>query len=150
VTHWSWVTWVMGQELSGSLGSWVTLSDPFPALIGPHSGSFFFLLLSSFFSLSRCRWNVYHCSTHVTLVRICNAGLKYAARGLLKLKHAKNRQLQCGPISNVMAALPNIGGALCQSSVIPFLVPCSKVWLTPAAGVPCSNAANIAEPKTWT
>jgi len=34
VTHGSWVTWVMGQELNGSLGSWVTLSDPFPALIG--------------------------------------------------------------------------------------------------------------------
>ena len=26
--------WVMGQELNGSLGSWVTLSDPFPALRG--------------------------------------------------------------------------------------------------------------------
>ena len=33
VTHGSWVTWVMGQELDGSLGSWVTLSDPFPALM---------------------------------------------------------------------------------------------------------------------
>jgi len=33
VTHGSWVTWVMGQELNGSLGSWVTLSDPFPALL---------------------------------------------------------------------------------------------------------------------
>jgi len=32
---------------------------------------------------------------------------------------------------NVMAALPNIGGA-------------RKVWLTPNAGVSCSNAA-----KTW-
>jgi len=32
VTHGSWVTWVMGQEMNGSLGSWVTLSDPFPAL----------------------------------------------------------------------------------------------------------------------
>jgi len=31
-THGSWVTWVMGQELNGSLGSWVTLSNPFPAL----------------------------------------------------------------------------------------------------------------------
>jgi len=28
VTHGSWVTWVMGQELNGSLGSWFTLSDP--------------------------------------------------------------------------------------------------------------------------
>ena len=37
--------------------------------------------------------------------------------------------------------LPNIGGALYGSSVIPFLVPRRKVWLTPAAGMPCSNAA---------
>jgi len=30
---------------------------------------------------------------------------------------------------NVTAALPNKGGAVCESSVIPFLVPCRKVWL---------------------
>jgi len=41
-------------------------------------------------------------------------------------------------------------GALCESSVIPFFVPQRKVWLTPAAGVPCSNAANTGERKTWT
>jgi len=46
---------------------------------------------------------------------------------------------------NVMAALPNTGGALCESSVIPFLVPRRRVWLTPAVGVPCSNAANIGQ-----
>ena len=51
---------------------------------------------------------------------------------------------------NVMAARPNIDGALCESSVIPFLVPRRKVWLTPTAGVPCSNAANTGERKTWT
>ena len=51
---------------------------------------------------------------------------------------------------NVMATQPNIGGALCESSVIPILVPHRKVWLTPATGVPCSNAANIGERKTWT
>jgi len=51
---------------------------------------------------------------------------------------------------NVMAALPNIGGALCESSVISFLVPRRKLWLTSAAGVPCSNAANIGERKSWT
>jgi len=51
---------------------------------------------------------------------------------------------------NVTAAKPNVGGALCESSVIPFLVPRRKVWLTPAAGVPCSNAAKIGERKTWT
>jgi len=41
---------------------------------------------------------------------------------------------------NVMAAQPNIGGALCEGCVIPFLVPRRKVWLTPAAGLQCSNA----------
>jgi len=50
----------------------------------------------------------------------------------------------------VMAALPNIGGAVCESSAIPFLVPHRKVCLTPAAGVPFSNAANIGERNTWT
>jgi len=53
-------------------------------------------------------------------------------------------------MSNVMAAQPNIGGILCESSVISFLVPRRKVWLTAAAGVPCSNAANIPKRKTWT
>jgi len=48
------------------------------------------------------------------------------------------------------AAQLNIGGAFCKSSVIPFLVPCCNVWLTPTAPVPCSNAANIGECKTWT
>jgi len=51
---------------------------------------------------------------------------------------------------NVMVALPNTGGALCESSVIPFLVPRRKVLPTPTARLPCSNAANIEERKTWT
>jgi len=51
---------------------------------------------------------------------------------------------------NVMAALPNIGGALYESSGISFLVPRRIVWLRPAAGVPCSNTVNIGERKTWT
>ena len=50
---------------------------------------------------------------------------------------------------NVMDAQPNIGGALCESPEIPFRVPHRKLWLTPAAGVLCSNAANIRERKTW-
>jgi len=29
-------------------------------------------------------------------------------------------------------------------------IPRRKVWLTPAAGVPCSNAANIGKRNTWT
>ena len=61
-----------------------------------------------------------------------------------------NIVLECGPMPNVMAAQPNIGGALCESSVIPFLVPRHKVCLTPATGVPFSNVANIGEHKTWT
>ena len=59
-------------------------------------------------------------------------------------------QLACGPMPNVTAAQPNIGGAICESSVIPFLVPYCKVWLTHTDRVPCSNAANIGEHKTWT
>ena len=51
---------------------------------------------------------------------------------------------------NVMAAQPNTGGAVCKSSVIPFLVPHHKVWLTAAAPLPCSKAANIGERNTWT
>jgi len=31
---------------------------------------------------------------------------------------------------NVTATQPNIGGVLCESFVIPFLVPRRKVWLT--------------------
>jgi len=45
---------------------------------------------------------------------------------------------------NVMTAQPNIGGALCESSVIPFLVPRHSL-ADPAARVPCSNSANIAK-----
>ena len=40
-------------------------------------------------------------------------------------------------MSKVMAALPNIGGALCSTR---------KVWLTPNTGVPCSNAAKTRNP----
>ena len=50
---------------------------------------------------------------------------------------------------NVMAAQPNIGGAVCESAVIPLLVP-RRSLADPAAGVPCTNAANIGEGKTWT
>jgi len=49
---------------------------------------------------------------------------------------------------SVMVAQPNAGGALCESSVIPFLIPHRKVWLMTTVGVPSSNAANIGERKT--
>ena len=50
---------------------------------------------------------------------------------------------------NVMATLLDTDGALCESSVIPFLVPHRKLWLIPTAQVPCSNDANIRDRKTW-
>ena len=53
----------------------------------------------------------------------------------------KLKELECGP----MAAQLNVGGALCESSIMPFLVPRHKVWLTTAARVPCSNVGNIGE-----
>jgi len=64
--------------------------------------------------------------------------------------YSNKTKLECGPMPNVIAAQANIGGALCESSVIPFLVPRHKAWLAAAARVPCSNAANIGERKTWT
>ena len=58
--------------------------------------------------------------------------------------------LECGPMPNLMAALPNTGGAVCESSVIAFRVPRCKVWLTLTTRVLCCNAANIGERKTCT
>jgi len=58
--------------------------------------------------------------------------------------------VECGPIPNVMAALPNIGGDLYKGSLIPFLVPRRKACLTPTTRVPCTDAANIGQRKTWT
>ena len=33
-----------------------------------------------------------------------------------KKKDSKKTELECGPMPNVMVALPNIGGALCSTS----------------------------------
>jgi len=41
-------------------------------------------------------------------------------------------ELECGPMPNVMAALPNIGGALCSTP---------QSFADPSTRVPCSNAA---------
>jgi len=51
------------------------------------------------------------------------------------------KELECGLMPNVMATLPNIGGAPAEHC---------KVSLTPTARVLCSNAANIGECNTWT
>ena len=59
---------------------------------------------------------------------------------------------------HVMAALPNIQvwkkRRATKTHIYtkfrnPFLVSLRKVWLTPTARVPCSNAATIGECKTW-
>ena len=63
-----------------------------------------------------------------------------------KKEERKKKELECGPMPNVMVALPNIGGALYESLVMSFLVSHRKVCLTPAAGVPCSNAAKTRNP----
>ena len=44
----------------------------------------------------------------------------------------KKTNYKCGPMPNVMIALPNIGVPSVQRR---------KVWLTPTTRVPCSNAA---------
>jgi len=49
----------------------------------------------------------------------------------------KYAELECGPMPDVMAALPNIGGALCLTL---------QSLLTPTARVPCSNAAKTRNP----
>ena len=53
---------------------------------------------------------------------------------------------------NVMAALPNIGGAN-EERKFHNSLPCQmrrKVWLTHTARVSCSNGANIGERRTLT
>jgi len=83
------------------------------------------------------------CKTWLTVIHMPLLNLRFTVH------HAENQgtynKLECGPMPNVMAALPNIGGALCESSVNPFLVLRRKVCLTLAVGVPSSNAANIGE-----
>jgi len=44
----------------------------------------------------------------------------------LSLPHGTKQKLECRPMPNVIAAVPNIGGALSESSVIPFLVQPAK------------------------
>ena len=56
----------------------------------------------------------------------------HAARWKYRMK------LECGPMPNVMAALPNTAGALCSTP--------QSFWLTLNTGVPRSNAAKTQNP----
>jgi len=58
-------------------------------------------------------------------------------------------KVECGPMPNVMAALPNTGGALCSTpqclaDVKPYSL--HFTWLTPTTRVLCSNAAKTQNP----
>ena len=57
--------------------------------------------------------------------------IQYATAEIRRGKERRYKELECGPMPNMMATLPNTGGALCESSVIPFLVRRRKVWVTP-------------------
>ena len=101
-----------------------------------------FLLFSSP-NLSRHRLDVYYTSTHgVALVQISDAGLKRATRGSLKYRTQTrmwaNAQRDGRPAEYSWRPLRKF------SNSIPL--PYRKVWLTPAAGVPCSNAAKTRKP----
>jgi len=54
----------------------------------------------------------------------------YATQGGHK---ERKKKLECGPMPNVMAALPNVGGALCSTP--------QTLAYARYTRVPCSNAA---------
>ena len=76
------------------------------------------------------------------MIRCIHMHSKVDVSQLNLLHRIENKnKLECGPMPNVMAALPNIGGALCST-------PQSLSDVT--TRVPCSNGAYIGELKTWT
>jgi len=67
---------------------------------------------------------------------VYNGPLLHTTATINKYK-IRQEELECGPMPNVMAALLNIGGALCSTP---------KVWLTPTTRVPYSNAVKTRKP----
>ena len=53
----------------------------------------------------KCSWHKY-----CTYTNINNSSLDFFKN------HSMTLKLECGPMPNVMAALPNIGGALCSTT----------------------------------
>ena len=110
-----------------------------------------FYLFYSSPNLSGRRLDVYHISTHgVALVRIKNACLclKYAARGSLKIRDAKNRHFGtivqlCRAVSSQLRHLSTIGknllnsntSSICPRNMVNFGLltaeTCWRVWGTP-------------------
>ena len=60
----------------------------------------------------------------------------------------KKTGLECGPMTNVMVALPNIGGALCSTpkSLADLNGMWTRVEQTPTTRMPCSNAGKTRNP----
>ena len=61
----------------------------------------------------------------------------YTVKNSFKDSQLKQQKLECGPMPNVMAALPNIGGALCST---PQSLADAHHYM------PCSNAAKTRNP----
>ena len=82
----------------------------------------------------------------IWLIHVCNVEetvLKFRPRSYVSvvfdycLISVCKQQLECGPMSNVMVALPNIGGALCS-----MLLSLADAHYQ----MPCSNAAKMRKP----
>jgi len=99
--------------------------------------SFFFFFSSP--NLGRRRLDAYHTSTHgVALVRIQNAGLKFAARGSLEMQDPKNRHLGtiaqlCWAISSQIRHVSTIGKKLVKQPITPVT---GQLADTPNRGLP--------------
>jgi len=74
-----------------------------------------------------------------TLTTAVCMSLRFVSAPNCRTRSLKTKQLECGPMPNVMVTLPNIGGASVQRR---------KVWLTPTTRVLCSNAAKTRNPLT--
>jgi len=109
----------------------------------PHSSETMHRTPKSFWGARTCLRSSITVPSCVGFTHRCGGQKRWVFCGSVRLK------LEYRPMPKVMAAQPNIGGYLCKTSVIPFLVPCHKVWLMATAQLLCSNAADMEECKTW-
>jgi len=56
------------------------------------------------------------------------------------MEQEREKELECGPMPNVMVALPNIGGALCSTP---------QSLADAHYHMPCSNAAKTQNPRKF-
>ena len=91
----------------------------------------------------RCWWLYYHQDAHALKIKYNKVDLFFTQAHACEITSDTPLRLLwivlCVGRCPMMAALSSIGGTLCKSSVIPFLVPRHKVWLTPASRVSCST-----------